>query len=308
MSKIKDVAKKSKVITKLYNSFIRNSKKDAIEEVVHDYYKELAGKKIILVGHSGGLGGAEVLLRNMIQEFVRQKYQVVVLVRGNGPIIESYQKYAPTFVIDTVEKNVDYIQRLKRLGYNSAILNTITNGDLIPLCKQNDIHVVQLIHELPGVIHALKCEERAEIIATQADLVVFPANFVKEKFETIAPLKVPFKVKPQGLYMVYNNWNKSESRNYLKQQYNIPLDHFIVLNVGLGERRKGFDLFVEKCLMGETNFILSGSMEHRTKLSTSPVGSIIRLENLVKNMHENIDFYQSRLDQKNKHKKNAQQE
>ncbi len=245
MSKIKDVAKKSKVITKLYNSFIRNSKKDAIEEVVHDYYKELAGKKIILVGHSGGLGGAEVLLRNMIQEFVRQKYQVVVLVRGNGPIIESYQKYAPTFVIDTVEKNVDYIQRLKRLGYNSAILNTITNGDLIPLCKQNDIHVVQLIHELPGVIHALKCEERAEIIATQADLVVFPANFVKEKFETIAPLKVPFKVKPQGLYMVYNNWNKSESRNYLKQQYNIPLDHFIVLNVGLGERRKGFDLFVE---------------------------------------------------------------
>lgn len=71
---------------------------------------------------------------------------------------------------------------------------------------------------------------------------------------------------------------------------------------------KGFDLFVEKCLMGETNFILSGSMEHRTKLSTSPVGSIIRLENLIKNMHENIDFYQSRLEQYEKDKKQAQEE
>ena len=60
--------------------------------------------------------------------------------------------------------------------------------------------------------------------------------------------------------------------------------------------------------MGETNFILSGSMEHRTKLSTSPVGSIIRLENLVKNMHENIDFYQSRLEQYEKDKKQAQEE
>ena len=60
---------------------------------------------------------------------------------------------------------------------------------------------------------------------------------------------------------------------------------------------KGFDLFVEKCLMGGIDFILSGSMEHRTKLSTSPVGSIVRLENLLKDMHENIDFYQNRLEQ-----------
>lgn len=244
-NKIKEMAKRSQVITKLYNRFVRNQKMDSIEEVVYKFYSTASGKKIILVGHSGGLGGAEVLLKNMIQEFVRQKYQVVVLVRGSGPIIESYKEMAPTFIIDTVEKNIDYIQRLKALGYQSVILNTITNGDLIPLCKQHQIYVIQLIHELPGVIHALHCEERVEIIATQSDLVVFPAKFVKEKFETIATLKVPYQIKPQGLYMVYDQWNQDKSRDYLQEQYGIAKDKFVVLNVGLGEYRKGFDLFVE---------------------------------------------------------------
>ncbi len=71
---------------------------------------------------------------------------------------------------------------------------------------------------------------------------------------------------------------------------------------------KGFDLFVEKSLMGEKKFVLSGSTEYRTEFSTSPVGVIVRLENALKDMHENIDFYQNRLEQYEKDKKHAQEE
>lgn len=71
---------------------------------------------------------------------------------------------------------------------------------------------------------------------------------------------------------------------------------------------KGFDLFIEKCLMGEKYFILSGSTEHRTELSTSPVGNTMRLENLLKDMDENIDRYQERLEQYEKDKKQAEEE
>lgn len=71
---------------------------------------------------------------------------------------------------------------------------------------------------------------------------------------------------------------------------------------------KGFDLFIEKCLMGEKYLILSGSTKYRTELSTSSVGNIMRLENLLKDMHKNIDHYQERLEQYEKDKKQAEEE
>ena len=85
-NKIKELAKKSKHVTALYNRVVRNRKTEDVEKIVNQYYPT-QGKRIILIGHSGGLGGAETLLKNMMKEFVRQGIQIVTLVREDRPII-----------------------------------------------------------------------------------------------------------------------------------------------------------------------------------------------------------------------------
>ncbi len=262
-NKIKELAKKSKYMTNLYNRIIRNRKMEPIEEIIKNAYPK-EGKRIILIGHSGGLGGAETLLKNMMKEFVQQHIQIVTLVRGNGPIIDAYKEIAPTFLIDTPEKNKYYIETLKKLGFQSAILNTVTTGDLLPLLHENKIFAINLIHELPGVIRALKCEERAKEIAEHSDLIVFPAKYVRDKFATIAPIQVKEIIQPQGLYMKYDQFHPEKSRHHLEEKYHIPKDHFIILNVGLGERRKGFDLFIKmakKLKEEKYTFLWVGSLD-----------------------------------------------
>jgi len=71
---------------------------------------------------------------------------------------------------------------------------------------------------------------------------------------------------------------------------------------------KGFDVLVEKCFMGENKLILRGKTEYRIELSTSPVGNMTRIENLVKGMHEYTDLYQSKLEQYEKDMKQAEEE
>ena len=268
-NKIKELAKKSKHVTALYNRVVRNRKTEDVEKIINQYYPT-QGKRIILIGHSGGMGGAETLLKNMMKEFVRQGIQIVTLVRGDGPIIASYKEIAPTFIIDTPEKNERYIKTLKKLGYHSAISNTMTTGDLIPLLHENGIYSVNLIHELPGVIRLLKCEERAREIAEHSDLAVFPAKYVRDQFATIAPIHVKEMIQPQGLYMKYDQYDYEKSRRYMEEKYGIPKDHFIVLNVGLGEKRKGFDLFVtmaEKLQEENYTFVWVGTLDQEMKAS-----------------------------------------
>lgn len=57
----------------------------------------------------------------------------------------------------------------------------------------------------------------------------------------------------------------------------------------------GFELLVEKNFLGINYMVLRGKTEYKAELSTSPVGSMVKLENLFNGLHENIDFLERRL-------------
>jgi len=60
---------------------------------------------------------------------------------------------------------------------------------------------------------------------------------------------------------------------------------------------KGFELLVEKNYM-ETNYmVLRGKTEYKAELSTSPVGNMVKLENLFHGLSENEDFLVKKLDE-----------
>lgn len=60
---------------------------------------------------------------------------------------------------------------------------------------------------------------------------------------------------------------------------------------------KGFTIAVEKNFMGANYILLRGKMEYRMDLSTSPVGSMVRLENTFNEMQQKIIFYEQKLEE-----------
>ena len=222
----------------------------------------------------------------------------------NWSIIENKQRFiSQVMTRKTVSRVCDDIDEAT---LNYAEIKAIATGN--PLIREkmeldNEIHKLQL----------LKSSYDRQRFALQDKFMITYPKQIASTIKTLNAIKED--VKRRDVQLQNNPEFEISIHNRLyderKEAGTKLLEEASACKIGerclLGQY-KGFDLFVEKCLMGETNFILSGSMEHRTKLSTSPVGSIIRLENLIKNMHENIDFYQSRLEQYEKDKKQAQEE
>ncbi|MGQ0452162.1 hypothetical protein ACT4UM_02515, partial [Bacillus sp. SS-TM] len=129
--------------------------------------------------------------------------------------------------------------------FTLAICSTVISGDIVALLARHNIKVVSLIHELPHLIQQYSAEGKAKNIAEFAYKVVFPSQYVYEKFRTITELD-PQKchILPQGLFNhnPYKN-NIAKARNELRKKLNLPLDSKIILGVGFADYRKGIDLF-----------------------------------------------------------------
>ncbi len=60
---------------------------------------------------------------------------------------------------------------------------------------------------------------------------------------------------------------------------------------------KGFALLVEKNFLGENYLLLRGKTDHKAELSTSPVGNMVKLENLLGNLDAELDFLLKKKEQ-----------
>ena len=60
---------------------------------------------------------------------------------------------------------------------------------------------------------------------------------------------------------------------------------------------RGFALLVEKNYMGINYMILRGKTEYKAEMSTSPVGNMIKLDNLFNNLNENEEFLKKKIEQ-----------
>ena len=219
---------------------------DLITSEISNYYSLKSNRdKILLIGHDALRGGAEILLANMIKEFLKQNNEIVLIVKHGGSLLEQYKELVPTFIIDSDNKIEYYIKKLNQIGYQSAILNTVLSANFLPILNKYNFYSISLVHELPGLISYLNAENFVENIADFADFVVFPSSYVCEKFEEIAPVIGKKLIQAQGLYNTYESFDNARARQALEERYNIPKDNNIILNVGAAEKRKGFDLFFE---------------------------------------------------------------
>ena len=229
-------------------------------EAIKNAHEHINKKKnsILIVSHDAHPHGAQILCLNMAKEF-KQKLgiDVELVVLGEGVMLKKYAQYAAVhqFNLESMSER-DISERLKRIKDSSlgvAIVNTTVSGTITPYLKKEGFNVVSLIHELPNVLKDMHLEKHAELIAQNADQIIFPAHQVLDGFEHFIGKKLAnTQIRPQGIYLpsiLRDGQDKERVKSEVRKELNIPSTSQIIMCAGYADHRKGFDIFVESALV-----------------------------------------------------------
>lgn len=211
----------------------------------------------IILTHDLSNTGAPILACNIAQEFSRRGRMVLALYIGDSDagLKEQYLSSGipllPFFLLRPVGSETDsarllllLLRRLRALGYDSAILNTVISGAYAGLFKQAGFNVVTLVHETAETIRMHDWVVKAREISMFSDRVVFPCVGVKDGFlDLVARVHGEVAVRPQGVYLD-GTVALSDEIDDLLWQLGIERDSKLVLSSGTVELRKGADLFL----------------------------------------------------------------
>ncbi|MDB6062780.1 MAG: methyltransferase domain protein [Verrucomicrobiaceae bacterium] len=212
-------------------------------------------RRIIVVTHDAYPHGAQLLALNIARNLSESfGFSVETICLGDGPLKDQFAQIGTFHDLAGVDQQGNEAKELalnlQKCGFKSAIVNTTVAGKFLQTLHYAGFRCVSLIHELAGVIQSNSLEENARIIGQFADKIVFPAEQVRQSFETFSSIEeCRAVVRPQGVYKKNRLLNsRQDSREILRQRLGLPQSAKIVIGVGFADHRKGIDLFVETCL------------------------------------------------------------
>ncbi|OYX27214.1 MAG: hypothetical protein B7Z10_00890 [Rhodobacterales bacterium 32-66-7] len=202
--------------------------------------------RILLVGHDAFPHGAQYILLNLART-LRSCFgaDIRFLLGAGGSLIDSYRAIGPVQVASTTAAGVErFCKGLASDGWTLAITNTTPAGKFIPDLKNAGFRVVSLVHELPNLLGNYRLQEEAKVIATRADLVIFPADIVRKGFRNYAGrITQPTEISPQGLYR-RDCLDATPGDHGLRAELGLSPQTRIIVGVGYADLRKGIDRFV----------------------------------------------------------------
>lgn len=217
------------------------------------------GSKLLIVSHDAHLDGAPLLILHVAQYLRRDLgFEITTALLGDGPLRQQFEEIGslldftqphwrnavPPAVLKT---RALQLRKLRAAGYDHAICNTTVSGNLLPQLHDAGFRTIVLVHELPALLKQLGLTEVAGAVARLADRVVFPAAFVKNRFNEIVTVEDSRSaVRPQGLYRS-NPYraNREPARQHLRSLLTLKNDAPVVVGAGPADRRKGIDLFCQ---------------------------------------------------------------
>lgn len=214
---------------------------------------DAARRKVLVVSHDAHPHGAQYLALNLVRELVRDVgVEVEVLLQGGGRLEADFAALAKVHKpYETGEDVAKLAASLYRQGFGMAIANTAVAGRVVRPLREAGMHIVALVHELPGVIRQYGLEEAVRTIAQDADSIVVASTVVGDglaEFVDRDAMRAELIVRPQGLFTRsrYRGLDDmSEARHRLRARLDLPEQARIVLTVGYADRRKGVDLLAE---------------------------------------------------------------
>jgi O-antigen biosynthesis protein len=216
-----------------------------------------AGSRVILVSHDAERNGAQLLALNLARALTESLGCVLeIVVLGSGPLMADFAQIAPVHTLGSAAQDGDGARALARdlalRGFSDAIVNSSASGGFTAALKAAGIATVVLVHELPDLIRRHNLMSHVSAIAANADRIVFPAQAVRQAFESLAPLdSARVRIRPQGLYK-RNRFRDvamtAQVRSEVRARFSLSVDTQLVIGAGFGDHRKGIDLFVDVAL------------------------------------------------------------
>ncbi|WP_428377532.1 glycoside hydrolase family 99-like domain-containing protein [Lichenicoccus sp.] len=219
---------------------------NATARAVSGYGAATRPGRILLVGHDAFQAGAQSLLLHVGRQLARAHgVEISFLLLAGGPMLEGYQAIGPTRVLAADDPALPgHLERLRRDGFDNAIVNSAASGAAGARLHAADIGFALLVHELPAVIAEKHLQPPLAAAAALARIVVFPATVVQNAVGRL--LAIPdarTRLLPQGLYRDCRY--SARMRLALRARIGIPKDDLLLVGMGYGDLRKGFDLFLQ---------------------------------------------------------------
>jgi glycosyltransferase involved in cell wall biosynthesis/SAM-dependent methyltransferase len=211
---------------------------------------------ILVVSHEASRTGAPVLTLNVVHHLVG-RYNVVVLLLGDGPLTNSFVKAGAAALVSPSIRHSAFladsvVARLhEQFSFKFALVNSIESRSVLKALAIRFVPVVSLIHEFAAYTRPRDAFSEALFWSSE---VVFSANVTLQN----ALQEVPelddrsVHILPQGRCLVPNEHVTDEEfasegariRRLLRPEGSGD-DLVVVLGAGMVQIRKGVDLFIE---------------------------------------------------------------
>lgn len=222
-------------------------------------------KRVILISHEITKTGASILCLKISEALKKMGYHTILISMIKGEVTQEYINGTDElYMINSQGKQINPSDekkcKLENYGiYNDlgpilrilgrkklvgAIVNTVICGNTVRLLEVHNIKTVCLIHEMIASCQILNAENYVKEIAEYANYTIFPAECVKNDFETMCEIKnTNIRIIPQGYYKeVLEYTRNSEFKKNLIEKLNIPEDSKIFVGAGSINFGKGVDL------------------------------------------------------------------
>lgn len=217
---------------------------------------------LLVVSHETSMTGAPLLLLNILKKLKKRGWNIILITMELGPLLKEFSECSSVFHFKNKKKGQLFLAKVRCDRCKNALTNSVIAGEWLDLLTECGFRTVSLVHELPEVIRVREAEQAALKVANLSDCVVFPSEFVREKFNTIARVNDKYKIITQGIYNKnILDVSKCQAREAVNNKFfktQVP----IVLNVASGNKRKGADIFLRLVdILKNINFVWVGKID-----------------------------------------------
>ncbi|WP_174504716.1 glycoside hydrolase family 99-like domain-containing protein [Acidiphilium sp. C61] len=203
-----------------------------------------AAPNILLVGHDALPHGAQMLLLHLART-LRREHGIVprILLLSGGELVPDYEAEGIVDLAPNEAALQRHVASYRALGIDAAIVNSLASARVcIPLAEQG-LRGVLLVHEMPRLVEEKSLRGVARQGMRAAAATVFSSEHVRDTLCAALDIAPAAHVVPQGNYQ--NVSYDAAARKRFRASHGIPPGAFVVLGVGFGDLRKGFDLFLQ---------------------------------------------------------------
>lgn len=229
---------------------------NATSRAVSGFQSTLSTRRLLLVGHDAFPAGAQMLLLALARALQRNHgVEISFVLLGGGDLLPEYRKLGTVEILSPgMPSAMERLAGLRREGIRSAIVNSAASTRLAPDLAEAKIPFLLLVHELPGMVRSRQLESSLQRATHLAHEVFVPGGL-------LARCHPQATILPQGLYAEIA-FDESDRRK-TRQALGIAPDAVVVVGVGFGDTRKGFDLFLHLFGMMLSPAFLFGAVNRR---------------------------------------------